>query len=97
IINEISAYLFRTDSLFARIGQALGREKTSTADNKEEIRYAVRKSNQHFYAEKPNAELIAKHANVIVDLLLSMHNCSDDFELLSHILITIREILDCDK
>ncbi|CAF0776542.1 unnamed protein product [Adineta steineri] len=89
--------LNKTDSLFARIGQALGREKTSTADNKEEIRYAVRKINQHFYAEKPNAELIAKYASVIVDLLLSMHNCSDDFELLSHILITIREILDCDK
>ncbi len=47
--------------------------------------------------EKPTVELINKHANVIVDLLLFMHNYSDDFEFLSQILNIIREILDCDK
>jgi hypothetical protein len=40
------------DSWFVRIGQGLAREKTSTADNREDIRYAVRKINQHFYAGK---------------------------------------------
>ncbi|UJR28214.1 hypothetical protein I4U23_009464 [Adineta vaga] len=89
--------LNKTDSWFARISQALGRDKTPTADGKEDIRYAVRKINQHFGTEKPNNELVTKYANVIVDLLLSMHNCSDDFELISQILVLIREILDCDK
>ncbi len=42
-------------------------------------------------------ELITKYANVIVDLLLSMHNYPEDFELLGQILNIIREILDCDK
>jgi hypothetical protein len=49
------------------------------------------------FEEKPTAELIAKYANLIVDLLLSMHNSPDDFELLGQILNIIREILDCDK
>jgi hypothetical protein len=49
------------------------------------------------FKEKPNAELIAKYANVVVDLLLSMHNYPDDFEFLRQILDIIREILDCDK
>ncbi len=43
-------YFNRIDSCFVRISQALARDKTSTADSKEEIRYAVRKINQHFYA-----------------------------------------------
>jgi len=47
--------------------------------------------------EKPNAQLIAKYANVTVDLLLSMHNYPDDFEFLGQVLNIIREILDCDK
>jgi hypothetical protein len=49
------------------------------------------------FQEKPNAELIAKYANVTVDLLLSLHNYPDDFEFLAQILNIIREILDCDK
>ncbi len=43
-------YFNRIDSWFVRISQALARDKTSTSDSKEEIRYAVRKINQHFYA-----------------------------------------------
>jgi len=43
-------YFNRIDSWFVRISQALARDKTSTADSKEEIRYVVRKINQHFYA-----------------------------------------------
>ncbi|CAF4589731.1 unnamed protein product, partial [Rotaria magnacalcarata] len=54
--------------------QALARDKISTADNKDELRYAVRKINQFFYAEKPNADVVDKHADVIVDLLLSTSN-----------------------
>lgn len=50
-----------------------------------------------FFAEKPSAELIGKYANVIVDLLLSMQNYSDDFEFLNQMLTMIREILECDK
>ncbi|CAF5213120.1 unnamed protein product, partial [Rotaria magnacalcarata] len=38
------------DSWFTRISQALARDKISTADNKDELRYAVRKINQFFYA-----------------------------------------------
>jgi hypothetical protein len=49
------------------------------------------------FKEKPTVELITKYANVIVDLLLSMHNYPDDFEFLGQILNIIREILDCDK
>jgi hypothetical protein len=49
------------------------------------------------FKEKPNADVIAKYANVIVDLLLSMHNSTDEFELIGQILNIIREILDCDK
>ena len=114
---KMRASLFRVDSWFVRIIQALGRDKTLTADAKEEIRYAVRKINQYFAAgmcyrskvflavrapvmpflEKPHVELITKYANVIVDLLLSMHHGSDEFELLSQILLVVREILDCDK
>ncbi|CAF0963815.1 unnamed protein product [Adineta ricciae] len=89
--------LNKIDSWFARINQALGRDRIPTADGKEDIRYAVRKINQYFSAEKPNHESIGKHANLIVELLLSMHRCSDDFELLSQILVLIRDVLDCDK
>ncbi|CAF2396050.1 unnamed protein product [Rotaria sp. Silwood2] len=89
--------LIKIDSWFTRIGQALARDKTSTSDNKEDIRYAVRKINQYFYAEKPTAEVIEKYANVIVDLLLSTSNGPDDFEFLGQILNIVREILDCDK
>ena len=42
--------LFRIDSWFARINQALGRDRIPTADGKEDIRYAVRKINQYFSA-----------------------------------------------
>jgi hypothetical protein len=49
------------------------------------------------FKEKPTIELITKYANVIVDLLLSMHNYPDDFEFLGQILNIIREILDSDK
>lgn len=106
----------RIDSWFARISQGLARDRVSTTDNKEDIRYAVKKVNQYFYAgkvfwffenkfqyyffvlkEKPTIEVITKYANVIVDLLLSMHNYPDDFEFLGQILNIIREILDCDK
>ncbi|CAF4048930.1 unnamed protein product [Rotaria sordida] len=89
--------LIKIDSWFTRIGQVLARDKTSTSDNKEDIRYAVRKINQYFYAEKPTADVIEKYTNIIVDLLLSTSNGPDDFEFLSQILNIIREILDCDK
>ncbi|CAF3080993.1 unnamed protein product [Rotaria socialis] len=85
------------DSWFTRISQALARDKISTADNKDELRYAVRKINQFFYAEKPNADVVDKHADVIVDLLLSTTNGPDDFEFIAQIFNIIREILDCDK
>ena len=48
-------------------------------------------------AEKPTADLIARNASIIVDLLLSVHNGSDDFEFLAQILNLVREVLDCDK
>jgi hypothetical protein len=44
--------LNRIDSWFTRLSQVLARDKTSATDSKEEIRYAVRKINQHFYAGK---------------------------------------------
>jgi hypothetical protein len=47
---RIYFYFNRIDSWFARISQGLARDKTSTTDNKEDIRYAVRKVNQYFYA-----------------------------------------------
>lgn len=62
LYREITDYCFskrlfcfivnRIDSCFARINQALAREKTSTADSREEIRYAIRKINQYLYAGK---------------------------------------------
>jgi hypothetical protein len=50
ICNKRVFILNRIDSWFARLSQGLAREKTSTTDNREDIRYAVRKINQYFYA-----------------------------------------------
>ena len=116
--NELSRSLSRIDSWFTRLSQVLARDKSSLGDGKEDLRYAVRKINQHFYAgtvprfdgccsrmcallslsvEKPTADLIARNASIVVDLLLSVHNGSDDFEFLAQVLNLVREILDCDK
>lgn len=49
------------------------------------------------FLEKPNADVVDKHADVIVDLLLSTSCGPDDFEFIAQIFNIIREILDCDK
>jgi hypothetical protein len=46
--------LNRIDSWFGRLSQGLARDKTSTTDSKEDIRYAVRKINQYLYAGNLN-------------------------------------------
>ena len=48
--NELSRSLSRIDSWFTRLSQVLARDKSSLGDGKEDLRYAVRKINQHFYA-----------------------------------------------
>jgi len=43
-------FLFRVDSWFSRITQALARDKTTGIDSKEDIRYSVKKINQYLYS-----------------------------------------------
>ena len=86
-LTPMDSSLNRIDSWFGRISQGLARDKTSTADNKEDIRYAVRKINQCLYAGNSssawnrNALLFCFEEKPAVELIVKYANVIVDLLL----------------